>query len=98
MMRDITALLRVYEFFFVSEQGTGCRIDDFKKLKKLYGFGDLVAEIQAVFAFAKQSQDRRELLPARANEGRETGRSRRSHLRGQIQLLLAKDVSAISNC
>jgi hypothetical protein len=61
-IRDITALLHIHEFFFVSESGTGCRIDDFQQLKKLYSFGALVAEIQKVFVFAKQSEDRRELL------------------------------------
>jgi hypothetical protein len=61
-MRDITALLHIQEFFFSSESGIGCRTDDFQKLLKLYSFSDLVAEIQKVLTFAKQSEDRRELL------------------------------------
>jgi hypothetical protein len=61
-MRDITALLHIQDFFFSSESGIGCRTDDFQKLSKLYSYSDLVAEIQKVLTFAKQSEDRRELL------------------------------------
>ncbi len=61
-MRDITALLHIQEFFFSSESGIGCRTDDFQKLSKLYSYSDLVTEIQKVLTFAKQSEDRRELL------------------------------------
>jgi hypothetical protein len=61
-MRDITALIRIHEFFFLSEAGTGCRVSDFKKLKEVYAFGDLIGELQRVLAFAKESQDRRETI------------------------------------
>jgi hypothetical protein len=61
-MRDIAALLHVQEFFFSSESGIGCRTHDFQKLSNLYSYSDLVAEIQTVLTFAKQSEDRRELL------------------------------------
>jgi hypothetical protein len=61
-MRDITALIRIHQFFFISEAGTACRIPDFAQLKKVYALGDLIAELQRVFAFARESQDRRELI------------------------------------
>jgi hypothetical protein len=49
-MSDIFETMRIQDHFYVSEEGTGCRTNDFKLLSERYPFSDYLNELATFFS------------------------------------------------